>query len=134
MKLQILAIGAFALAAACAPTTQNAANAAGPAGRDCFNSNFISGYGTVGEQTVRVSASPSKDYDLDIEGPGCRDITWTTSIAIVSKPSAWICVGDKFSGDIKFRDTASSRVTSCYIKDVRRYVKPAASVTPPATQ
>ncbi len=82
---------------------------------------------------MRVSASPSRDYDLTIEGPGCRDITWSHSIALVSKPSPWICVGDKFAGDIRFRDSASSTVTSCYIKDVHRYVKPAPATAPATT-
>jgi Family of unknown function (DUF6491) len=123
MKLLFFYIGVFALAAACAPTTQTASS--GPSGRDCFNAGSINGYGTVSDQTVRVSVGASRDYDLDIEGPGCRDIKWSNSIAVVAKPSPWICVGDKFSGDVSFRDTGSSTVTSCYIKDVRRYVKPA---------
>jgi hypothetical protein len=133
MKLHALAFGVFVLAAACAPTAQTASNASSPAGKDCFNAGFISGYNTVSDRTVRVTAGVSHDYDLDIDGPGCRDIKWTNSIAIVSRPSAWICAGDKVgAGDVKFRDSTRG-VTSCYITDVRRYVKPATAALP-ATQ
>lgn len=133
MRLQLLTVGLFALAAACAPTAQTAEKAPDRTGRDCFNTNFISGYTSVDEKTVRVSASPSREYDIEVDGPGCRDLKWTNSINIVSKPSAWMCVGDKFAGDIRFRDSTSSTVTQCFIRDVHRYVKPAASVVPPAT-
>jgi Family of unknown function (DUF6491) len=129
MKLEFVSLGVFALAAACAPTAQTASS--GPSGRDCFNSGSINGYGTVSDETVRVSVGASRDYDLDIEGPGCRDIKWSNSIAVVAKPSPWICVGDKFGGDVSFRDTAGNRVTSCYIKDVRRYLKPAPTAPAP---
>lgn len=128
MKLYLFALGAFAFAASCAHTAQTAST--GPAGRDCFNSSFLSGYTDVDNDTIRVSAGPSRDYDLDIEGVGCRDIRWSETIAIDSPPSSWICVGDKVgAGEIKFRDSARSTVTSCFIRDVRRYVKPA-SATP----
>jgi hypothetical protein len=132
MRLQLFAIGIFALAAACAPTAQTAATKpVDRTGRDCFNANFISGYTAVDEKTVRVSAGVKREYDLDIEGPNCSDIKWTNSIVIVSKPSAWVCVGDKFSGDVRFHNSTTSSVMSCYIKDVRRYVKPAPTSTAP---
>lgn len=126
MKLQLFAIGVLALAAACAPTAKTAANAASPAGRDCFNASFLSGFSNVDHDTVRVSAGPSQEYDLDLLGPSCRDIQWTTDIAVVTRPSNWVCVGKNAGlGDVKFRDSATGRTTSCTITEVRRYVKPA---------
>ncbi len=91
MKLQLFAVGVFALAAACAPTAQTASSKpVDRTGRDCFNADFISGYTAVDDKTVRVSAGPKRDYDLDIVGAGCGEIKWMNSIVIVSKPSPWI--------------------------------------------
>lgn len=130
----VICAGAFLAAVACAPTaTQTAALA--PDGRDCFNSNFMSGYTNVDQDTIRVSASPSRSYDLDLEGPNCRDIQWANSVAVVTKPSSYICTGNRAGlGEVKFRDGASNAVTTCWITEVRRYVKPDPAAAPAPAQ
>ncbi len=134
MKLHALALGAFLAAAACAPTASQT-GAAPTTGADCFNASFISGYSNVDENTIRVSAGPSREYDLDLEGAGCRDIKWANAVAVVSRPSSYICTGDRPGlGDVKFRDSGSRQITSCFITEVSRYVKPAPPATPAVTQ
>lgn len=130
--LYLVAALAIAASAACAPTASTqTASAAAPADRDCFNTNFVSGFSAVDKDTVKLEAGPRKDYEVDITGPGCDNVTWTMSVAVVSRPSAWICTGQQAGqGDIRFRDSSWPAPISCMITAVRRAPEPP-SATPP---
>ena len=79
--LYLVAALAIAASAACAPTASTqTASAAAPADRDCFNTNFVSGFSAVDKDTVKLEAGPRKDYEVDITGPGCDNVTWTMSV------------------------------------------------------
>lgn len=106
--------------AACAAPGQSASNAA-PSGRDCFYSNSVNGFETLGDDTVRVSAGPQTEYDLKISGPTCSNITWANAVSIRTRGSPWICTGSSAGiGDIRFRDSAQAQVVSCTIDNVSR--------------
>lgn len=115
----LLLLASLALAA-CAAPGQTASTAA-PAGRDCFNSNLINGFETLGDGTVRVSSSSRNEYDLKISGPTCWNITSTNAVSLSSRGSPWICTGASAGmGDVRFRDSAQSQVVSCRIDSVTR--------------
>lgn len=102
----------------CAPAVDLAAS---PAGRDCFNVRFLTGYEAVDRDTIRVHAGPSTEYDIDLQGGQCDTVDWAQRLAIESTPSSWICVGDQAGqGEIRFREPATRRIVQCYITDVRR--------------
>jgi hypothetical protein len=104
---------------ACAAPQQPQTAAA--ASRDCFNVSLVTGYETVGPDTIRLDAGVSAKYDVDISGGQCRNVDWTHRLAIESTPSSWVCVGSQpGQGNIRFRDPTTQRVVSCYIRDVRR--------------
>jgi hypothetical protein len=106
--------------AACAAPGQTAASGA-PEGRDCFNSNLVNGFETLGDDTVRVSSGPRNEFDLKISGPTCSNITWANAVSLRTRGSPWICTGNSAGiGDIRFRDSAQSQVVSCTIESVTR--------------
>jgi hypothetical protein len=126
MKLTIAALGAFLLATACAPTATHiaAAGSASTARSACFNTDFLGGYTKVDNDTIVARGGISREYELDLLGPGCQNIQWSHAFAIVVKPSPWICPGDKVgAGDIQFSDNTSG-VTACRAIAVRPYLAP----------
>lgn len=111
---------------ACAAAPEESAQAP-PDGRECFNVSMVSGFSDAGEDKVRLRVSSSRQYDLTLRGPQCDDVEWAHAIAVESRPSSWICVGDSpGQGEVRFRDSASRRVVSCYVDSVERVaVEPA---------
>lgn len=119
----VSALAAGAIAAACAAATQNQTGDASsaPGGRDCFNVRNVSGFNPQQGNVVRISAGPSRDYDLELRGPSCDRVQWSDRVAIEGHPSSWICVGDgPSSGELRFRDLGDSVPTTCLITSVRR--------------
>ena len=122
MKRIQVSVAALALGACGASPPPSSAVAKG---HDCLNTSFVQGFNAVSKNTVRLDAGPGSTYDVDIEGAQCTDIDWAQRIALESTGSSWICVGDAIGqGNVYFRDPATHRRLSCYIKDVRRVSEP----------
>jgi hypothetical protein len=128
---QLSAPAACLALAACTAAPPPAARAEGPAshataGRDCFDTNFVQGFSSVGKSVIRLDVGPGQKYDVDIEGSQCDQVDWTQRLALESTPSSWICVGNAIGqGNVYFRDPTTRRRVSCYIQNVRRVSEPA---------
>lgn len=90
MRRTFLALAAAAALSACA--TQPGDQAAAPEGRDCFNSNSVSGFSYIDENHIRVTVGANRDYILTTMF-NARDLDWTQAIALRSTTS-WICTGN----------------------------------------
>lgn len=125
MKSALLSLIALVLAGCAAADAQRGEADTRRSDRDCFSTTSVSGYGSVDRDTVRLDVGPRRRYEVDISGPGCDRIDWTLAIALDSRPSSWICAGDRpGQGRISFRDPGSSWRTSCLIDNVRRVPEP----------
>lgn len=118
----LAAAAAVIALAACASDADDTQTAAAPdAAGDCFNVNAVSGFNAVDGDTVRVSAGASRQYELDVRGPGCNSLNWTENIALESRPSEWLCAGDGPNlGRIHFNDSAGNMARTCFIEEIRR--------------
>lgn len=125
MQISPLRAAAFAalmaLSACAADGAQSQTAQAPDAARDCFNVNAVSGFDAVDGDTLRVSAGASRRYELDVRGPGCNSLDWTENIALESRASEWLCVGDGPNlGQIHYTDTAGFMARTCFIEEIRR--------------
>jgi hypothetical protein len=77
---------------ACATQQETAATSTPPAGRDCFNSDLVSGYTYVDNQHVGINVGANRKYVLTTMF-NARDLDWTRAIALRST-SGWICTGN----------------------------------------
>ncbi len=126
MRIRALTLAAVTALAACAAQDERQSAAAPEASRDCFNINAVSGFNAVDGDTARVSAGASREYELDVRGPGCNQLQWTEDIALESRPSQWICAGaGPGLGQIHFRESAGGQARTCFIEEVRRLPPPA---------
>lgn len=126
MKSALLSLLALALAGCAAANAQQERSGGRQSDRDCFSTASVSGYGSIDRDTGRLDVGPRRRYEVDISGPGCDQIDWTLAIALESRPSSFICTGDRpGQGRISFRDPGSSWRTSCLIDNVRRLPEPA---------
>ena len=115
---------ALSLVACAAPEEERHADVS-PAGRDCFNVSFLTGYESVDRDTIRVRAGPGASYDIDVSRADCNALDWTHRLAVESTPSSWICVGAQAGqGNIIFRDPTTRRRAICNITNVSRAVEP----------
>ncbi len=87
---------AFALAACATP--ESATEGAAPAGRDCFNSDNVSGYSYIDDRHVAVTVGASRRYVLTTMF-NANDLDWTNAIAIRSS-TGWICTGNGLGVEI----------------------------------
>ncbi len=78
--------------AACATPQDSASNSASPAGRDCFNSNSVSGYSYIDNQHVGINVGANRRYVLTTMF-NARDLDWTQAIALRSS-NGWVCTGN----------------------------------------
>lgn len=120
MRAVIACLPILALSACGGPgaTGLDAAPGAGP---DCFPAPFVTSYDLVDSDTVRIRASSSESYDVDLSGPECRDISWTHRAAFTGMSSSWVCVGEQVGqGAFEFRHPSSDRLVQCRIDAVRR--------------
>lgn len=92
-------------------------------GRDCFNVRSINGFNYVDRDTVRVSVSPRRSYDLDTFGATCFNLRWAKAIAVRSRPSSFLCVGDGVSVDARI---ITDQGDSCLVEAIRRAPEPGA--------
>jgi hypothetical protein len=121
----IIVLTAVCLTLACAAVDAPGPVSSAASSRDCFNVSMVTGYEAIDDDTIRLRAGPSRDYELDLSGGRCRDVDWTQRLAIESTPSSFICVGSQpGQGNIHFRDAATQRRVSCYIDEVRRSATP----------
>lgn len=89
MKYALLAAGFLLTACATEPATE----ASAASDRDCFRNEQITGFNVVGDNAVKVSVGPSRDYLLTTN----RSVTELRSeetIAIRGTPSGLICTGN----------------------------------------
>ena len=115
----ICSIAALLSVAGCAAS--EAPSAAAVADRDCFSVRQVTGFNVQDDETVRLSVGAGEAYVAEIQGPACGQIEWTESLAIESRPSSFLCVGDGPGiGDIAFRDSALDRVITCRITALSR--------------
>ena len=77
---------------ACATPQDNAASNTPPGGRDCFNSDTVSGYSYIDSQHVGIRVGASRTYILTTMF-NARDLDWTQAIALRSS-SGWVCTGN----------------------------------------
>jgi hypothetical protein len=121
----IIVLAAFVMTAACAAVDETRSEGSSAGSRDCFSVSMVTGYETVDDDTIRLQAGASTEYEIDLSGGQCRDVDWTQRLAIESTPSSFICVGSQpGQGNIHFRDPTTQRRVSCYIEDVRRSATP----------
>lgn len=121
----IIVLAAFVMSAACSAVDEPQSDAVATGNRDCFNVSMVTGYETVDEDTIRLQAGPSTQYDVDLSGGQCRNVDWTQRLAVESTPSSFICVGSQpGQGNIHFRDSTTQRRVSCYIENVGRVQTP----------
>lgn len=90
MRKIILALAAAAALSACA--TPPADQATAPEGRDCFNSNSVSGFSYIDENHIQITVGANRKYILTTMF-NARDLDWTQAIALRSTTS-WICTGN----------------------------------------
>ncbi|AQR61651.1 hypothetical protein BZG35_08295 [Brevundimonas sp. LM2] len=102
----------------CAPTGSVDTGASAGDARRCFNVSLVSGFSELEGSAVRVSAG-ARDYDLALSGPSCDDVAWAQVIAVESRPSGQLCVGDQPGiARVLFRASASRRVVRCAVTSV----------------
>jgi hypothetical protein len=58
----------------------------------CFYTKMVSGFAAPDDKTLYVRVGVKEVYRFDMFGP-CPDIDWNQSLALVSRPSSWICNG-----------------------------------------
>jgi hypothetical protein len=62
--------------------------------RDCFNVRSITGFNYIEDDTIRVSVSPSRSYDLETQASSCFNLRHANTISLSTGPSNFLCVGD----------------------------------------
>lgn len=117
--LGALAGAAASCAMAIAALAEEPAPAKEPSARDCFNTRNISGYSAVDRDTIRLRIGVKKYYDLDVSRAGCLDLQYANRVALVGRPSNFICVGDPLPARI-----VTDRGERCLVTEVRRYIEP----------
>lgn len=90
--LRSVLLAAAAVAALSACTTAADTTAEAPAGRDCFNSNSVSGFSPIDDHHVKLSVGASRDYALTTSYR-INEVRFTQEIGIRSTTN-WICTGN----------------------------------------
>jgi hypothetical protein len=89
MKYALLAAGLLLTACATQPTTE----ASAASDRDCFRNEQISGFNVVGDNAVKISVGPSRDYLLTTNR-SVQELRGVQTIALRSTPVGLICTGN----------------------------------------
>lgn len=86
--------------------------------RDCFRTRSVSGYTVVDNETIRLTLTRSRVYEIEVSRAGCFGLRHSHSIAVSSgRGSGSICVGDgPFAGRVVTDDG-----DRCRILEVRRF-------------
>jgi hypothetical protein len=88
-----LAIAATLLAGVAATPVATAKSPAAKYDRDqCFYTKMVSGFSAPDDKTLYVRVGAREVYRFDMFGH-CPDIDWNQNLALVSRPSSWICNG-----------------------------------------
>lgn len=100
------------------------ATASSSDGKDCFNGTTVSGWNKIDEKTVRVSAGPSKSYDLTLMSAPVGRLD-QEAIALKSPPSDWICTGNGLGVSVIAGGTTGISPQSYPVTKVTRAPTPA---------
>ncbi|MFT3729499.1 MAG: DUF6491 family protein [Terricaulis sp.] len=102
--MRTLVLVSFLALAACSTPMGGSggqASAAGaPGSRDCFLASAVNGYNVVDDHTVRITAGASRHYLLGTTW-NARDLNWSEEIALKSRGSDWICVGNGLGVEVR---------------------------------
>jgi len=63
-----------------------------PGKRQCFYTGAVSNFTAADDHTLYVRVGVRDVYQFEMLGP-CPDMRWSERLALVAKPSPWICSG-----------------------------------------
>lgn len=105
------------LAAAAAQAQQSKAPPK-KAARACFPVRSANGFKAPDDRTLYVAVGVRDVWRLDMFG-NCFDLDWVNGLALVSRPSSFVCEGDNVDVDVVTRGTAFGR-QRCPVTSVRK--------------
>lgn len=111
---QIAIFGLAALLVACA---SDAAVEDKPKGRSCFLSSDVSGWREAKPNHINLRTQRG-DYYQAVLYPTCPNIDFNNQIAIVTRTSEWVCVGD--DAELVAPKGFGAGPDRCRIDDIRK--------------
>jgi hypothetical protein len=88
------------------------------AGKSCFYARNVGGFSAPNDRTLYVRAGVRDVYELKLFST-CLDIGWVNSLALVSRPSSFICEGSNVDVDVVTRGSGFGR-QRCPVTTVRK--------------
>lgn len=80
------------LLAGCASSSDEPPESTANTNRRCFFASSVSSFAPVDTRTVNIRVGVNEFFRIDLMSP-CRDATWTSGMALVTRGSSTICAG-----------------------------------------